>query len=177
MYRRVEALFRTKPIFANAVSGCLAGAIGDGAAQAMELSLSLEDSLSAERWLGTISFQGGASSLVYTPFYKWLDRKFGEARTIRSVGAKVFLDDFLLTPVVEIPLYTAYTSAIEGSNFSQKMKSNYMDVTLAAWCINIPISVINFTLVPPHLRVVVLDIAECVWTCALSYLSHRGDGD
>jgi hypothetical protein len=42
----------------------------------------------------------------------------------------------------------------------------------ALWA-SLQVTVLNFTLVPPPFRVIVLDCAECIWSCVLSYTSHR----
>lgn len=55
----------------------------------------------------------------------------------------------------------------------RRFRTEYRDSVMAGIIYNIPVTVINFTLIPPPLRVPFLDISECVWTCILSHLSHR----
>lgn len=62
---------------------------------------------------------------------------------------------------------------MEGESIEARLRREYTNTALAGWLFNIPITVINFTLVPLPFRVIVLDGAECVWSAVMSYLSHR----
>jgi hypothetical protein len=53
------------------------------------------------------------------------------------------------------------------------VQADYISTVQASLAFSIPLSVINFTLVPPPLRIAFLDATDCVWSTVLSYFSHR----
>ncbi len=196
-------LIRARPAAATALTGALSGGIGDAVAQiyagnynssrghdgddivpqrpdnvktaAAAVVESEPDpaAFSVRRTLGVAAFQAAIGPLMYLPLYAWLDRRFGARATLRSVATKVAVDDFMFVPLVEVPLFLTVTAGIEGSNARNRLVNEYRDCTLACWALNIPVTIVNFTIVPPPFRVIVLDVAECVTTCLLSFLSHR----
>lgn len=171
------ALVRRRPVLATAISGVVSGGIGDTAAQLYDAGNHAGEQFSYRRLAGVMAFQGTLGPALYLPLYRWLDRRFGETATVKSVFSKVVVDDLVFSPLVEIPSFIALTSAVEGDAVAPRLKREYADCVMACWCFNIPVTIINFTVVPPPFRVIVLDAAECVMTCVLSFVSHRHTAD
>ena len=105
-----------------------------------------------------------------------LDARVGAQVSVRAVGLKVLLDDMLFVPLVEIPTFFAWTATAEGESPVERLRAEYVATAMAGWAFNVPLTVLNFTVVPPHFRVIVLDVADCVWSGILSYSSHRSVG-
>lgn len=156
-----------RPRLAVGSVGCATGAIGDGLAQSAS-----NDSFDFKRWLGVTSFSAFDSLVLYLPFYRFLDMQFGACATVRSVAAKVVLDDICFVPLVEVPLFLTWTSIVEADSLVSRLRSNYKDTIQSGWAFNIPISIITFTLVPPAFRVPFADIADLGWSTLLSYTAH-----
>lgn len=175
--QRVSQFFIERPKTANATTGIVAGLIGDSIAQHVE-RVHTQKPLHEHRhdWRRTASvstYMAMSGVFLYLPFYAWLDRTFGASGThIKAVAAKVVLDDFIFVPAVEIPTYMAWTSTAEGDDVMARFQEHFTGAALAAWAFNVPVSLLNFTLVPPHLRIVFLDVAELAWSSILSYVTH-----
>lgn len=171
-YRRLLAslgdFVRRHPIISVGTGGCITGALGDCLAQRAE-----DRQFDVRRCLGVTTFSIFDSVFLYLPFYRFLDRRFGAVPTIQSVAAKVALDDGLFVPAVEVPLFFLWTSCAEGDAPIERLRCDYADTIKAGWMFNIPINIINFTLVPPPFRVIFCDAAEFGWSTLLSYLAHR----
>lgn len=116
-----------------------------------------------------------SSVFLYLPFYRALDARFGVAVTLQSVAAKVVLDDLLFVPGVEIPSFFVWSGTVEGKNLRELFERDYLSTLIAGLWFNIPVTILNFTVVPPHLRVLVVDVAEMAWCGILSHFSHRSD--
>jgi len=188
--RRAADLVRARPALATALTGLISGGVGDTMAQVWGNHCAAKTQgsnagesgeeehagsavFSMRRVLGVAAFQATMSPLLYLPLYSWLDRRFGTKTTLRSLVAKVVVDDFIFVPGVELPSFLIVTATVEGANVKDRFLREYRDCTLACWFFNVPVTIINFTLVPPPFRVIVLDVAECIITCLLSLLSHR----
>ena len=129
----------------------------------------------SRRWLGVATYSTFSSVFLYLPFYRALDARFGVAVTLQSVAAKVVLDDLLFVPGVEIPSFFVWSGTVEGKNVRGLFERDYLSTLIAGLWFNIPVTILNFTVVPPHLRVLVVDVAEMAWCGILSHFSHRPD--
>ena len=127
------------------------------------------------RWLGVATYSTFSSVFLYLPFYRALDARFGVAVTLQSVAAKVVLDDIIFVPGVEIPSFFVWSGTVEGKNLRALFERDYSSTLIAGLWFNIPVTILNFTVVPPHLRVLVVDVAEMAWCGILSHFSHRPD--
>mmetsp|Transcript_88178 Transcript_88178/g.273222 ORF Transcript_88178/g.273222 Transcript_88178/m.273222 type:complete len:192 (+) Transcript_88178:3-578(+) len=155
------------PVLSTGAGGCLTGALGDGVAQR-----AAGEPFDLRRWLGVTSFSMFDSVVLYLPFYRLLDSRFGGGATVRAVTAKVLLDDAAFVPFVEVPLYFAWTSACEGDSLVRRLRSEYGVTVLASWMF-IPISIFNFAVVPPAFRVIFGDAVELGSATVMSWMSHR----
>jgi len=81
--------------------GTASGAVGDGIAQTLERRES-GAAFDARRWVGVTTFSCFCSVALYTPFYAFLDRRFGGEVTKKALLAWVVLDDGLFVPGVEV---------------------------------------------------------------------------
>jgi hypothetical protein len=178
--RRALEFIRRNPVTSSIASGATAGAVGDGAAQWFD-SIRASEAPGASsargfnwaRWCGMTTFGCFCSAGMYRPFYILLDKHMGTAVTFRVVASKVLLDDGLFSPCVEIPALIAWTSTAEGEPVVNRIRREYWSTVAGAITFNIPITILNFTVVPPPFRVLVIDVSEVLRTTLLSYISHR----
>lgn len=170
---QLATFVRARPVVATGISGVIAGGIGDTVAQIYEGNAAHDGTFSLRRLAGVMAFQGTLGPFLSLPLYGWLDRRFGTQVTLKVLAAKVVVDDFAFVPFVELPLFLTMTSVAEGADVVSRFQREYTDCLWACWAFNIPITILNFSIVPPPFRVIVLDISECLMTCVLSYVSHR----
>ena len=111
---------------------------------------------------------------MYVPFYYALDKYLGPRRVL----LKTFLDVGLMTTLVDLPLWFAWTGMLEGRTVqgaTDRVRGQFKDTLLATWALWVPVTVANFALVPLPLRVPLAFVAEFVWAIVASYVSHRDD--
>ena len=174
--RGVLALIRRQPFLCAAASGLLAGGIGDAAAQLCQpphRTMKRRPEFDWRRWAGVASWGGICSSCLYLPFYRVLDQRVGTAISLQIVGLKVLLDDALFSPMVELPLFFAWTATVEGGSVLDRLRSEYLSTAAAAVLFNVPVTVLNFTIVPAPFRVQFIDTMEALRTALLSTIAHR----
>lgn len=106
---------------------------------------------------------------------RWLDKKFGLGSSPKVLLPKLVCDDMIFVPAVDIPLFFGFTSLAEGEDASKRFEKEYKTAVLYGIIFNVPLTLINFALVPPPFRVIFLDVGECAWTCILSYVTHLVD--
>ena len=120
---------------------------------------------------------------VFYAWYKWLDATF-KGSAARIVGAKVFLDQFLLGPP-SLFCFFVLMSALEGKDDVLAEGRLKFPAAFAADCVFwIPVQAANFMLVPPTHRVTFIGVMAFVWLnilCVIknveSYLDDGDDGE
>jgi len=122
------------------------------------------------------SFCAGLATIVYVPFYYWMDRFFGPGMHVTNALKKTALNQLALTPFFDLPVYFSFSAWLEGHDFDsayKRFKTTYFDSLIGTWCVWLPVSAVNFTLVPIHFRVPVAYVGEFGWACVVSWTSHR----
>ncbi|XP_077980217.1 mpv17-like protein [Glandiceps talaboti] len=105
-------------------------------------------------------------------WYKLLDG-YLHGSTLRIVGTKMCLDQFLITPICIVGFYTAM-SAMEGkSDIFAEAKQKSFPTFLASLAFWVPAQAINFKLVPPTFRVVYIGTVSFMWANILCYLKRQ----
>ena len=117
---------------------------------------------------------------VFYAWYKWLDATF-KGSAARIVGAKVFLDQFLLGPP-SLFCFFVLMSALEGKDDVLAEGRLKFPAAFAADCVFwIPVQAANFMLVPPTHRVTFIGVMAFVWLNILCVIknveSYLDDGD
>jgi hypothetical protein len=153
------------------------GSFGDAAAQKIE-HRNDEDpkEIDLRRVFAMGSFCSLCASVVYVPFYQYLDRVFGAGRTMKQVVQKTAVNQLLLSPFFDLPVYFAWSGYIDGLTREQsvdRFKLQYKDTLFGTWAVWVPVCTFNFRYVPLHLRVPVAYTGEAVWAMTISWLSHR----
>ena len=123
------------------------------------------------------SFSGVFASALYVPFFRALDLRLGEG--LRAAALKTAADNLLMCPLVGLPLFFAWTSTVQGHSWEQgtdRFRAHYPATYLTSLAIWVPFGAINFTLCPPHLRVISSYFAEFCWAGSVSLLSNREVG-
>ena len=122
-----------------------------------------------------LTFYGGALfGPAMTKWYQLLNRIQFSSPT-KAVIYRVWLDQAVLTPVA-VGFFFGSMSIMEGKGFSgaqERISSAYTPTLLRNWAVFIPVQVINFAIVPHHLRFVVVSVVSLFWNTYLSATNAR----
>ncbi|TFK99320.1 hypothetical protein BDV98DRAFT_650808 [Pterulicium gracile] len=91
------------------------------------------------------------------------------ATPTKALIYRVWLDQAVLTPVA-VSFFFGSMSLLEGKpeEAIPRIKQAYVPTLLRNWCVFIPTQIINFSIVPPHLRFVVVSVVSLFWNTYLS---------
>ncbi|KAL0958797.1 hypothetical protein HGRIS_014117 [Hohenbuehelia grisea] len=121
-----------------------------------------------------LTFYGGCIfGPLMTKWYQLLNRiKF--ATPTRAVIYRVWLDQAFLTPLA-VPVFYGSMATLEGKPFDaiDRIKSAYAPTLIRNWGVFIPTQIINFTIVPHHLRFLVVSVVGLFWNTYLSMANAR----
>ncbi|KDQ49595.1 hypothetical protein JAAARDRAFT_638211 [Jaapia argillacea MUCL 33604] len=128
-------------------------------------------------WMRTarLSFYGGC--MFGPPLTKWiqfLNRLHFKSPT-RGVIYRVWLDQAIFTPVVIGYFFTSMTF-LEGKgpfDAIDRIQTAYAPTLLRNWCVFVPTQIINFAIVPNHLRFFVVGVVSLFWNTYLSAVNAR----
>ncbi|TDL21241.1 hypothetical protein BD410DRAFT_790000 [Rickenella mellea] len=122
-----------------------------------------------------LTFYGGALfGPLLTKWYQFLGRlKF--ASPVRAVVYRTWLDQAILTPPAVVFFFTGMTF-LEGKGVGEatrRVEQAYVPTLLRNWSVFIPTQIINFAVVPAHLRFVFMSVVSLFWNTYLSYANQR----
>jgi len=103
-----------------------------------------------------------------TTWYQFLNRIKFPSPT-KALVYRVWLDQAILTPVAVAFFYSSM-SVLEGKpeEALARVQDTYVPTLVRNWGVYIPTQIINFSLVPPHLRFLVVGIVSLFWNTYLS---------
>ncbi|THH04331.1 hypothetical protein EW145_g5604 [Phellinidium pouzarii] len=122
-----------------------------------------------------ITFYGGALfGPIMTKWYQALNKlKF--ATPTKAVVYRVWLDQAVLTPVAVVFFFSSMTF-LEGKGVSEarkRVEAAYVPTLLRNWGVFIPAQIINFALVPTHMRFVFVGVVSLFWNTYLSFANTQ----
>ncbi|KAJ7436561.1 hypothetical protein FB451DRAFT_1344634 [Mycena latifolia] len=116
-----------------------------------------------------LTFYGGAMfGPAMTKWYQLLNRIQFKNPT-KAVIYRVWLDQCILTPAAVIVFFGSM-ALLEGKpqEAVPRIGAGYVPTLLRNWGVFVPTQIINFWLVPPHLRFVVVSVVSLFWNTYLS---------
>ncbi|KAF9261715.1 hypothetical protein L218DRAFT_961199 [Marasmius fiardii PR-910] len=123
---------------------------------------------------GRLIFYGGALfGPAMTKWYQFLNRiKF--ASPTRAIIYRVWLDQAILTPGA-VAFFFGSMSILEGKPEEAwpRIQSAYAPTLIRNWGVFVPTQIINFSIVPHHLRFVVVSVVSLFWNTYLSITNAR----
>ncbi|KIJ64164.1 hypothetical protein HYDPIDRAFT_132794 [Hydnomerulius pinastri MD-312] len=165
------ALMRRPMLAQSATAAFLFGAGDVIAQQAIERQGKNHDFMRTAR----LTFYGGAFfGPALTKWYQLLNRiKFSSPT--KGVIYRVWLDQAVLTPVA-VGFFFGAMTMLEGKSISdaqERISTNYQPTLIRNWTVFIPTQIINFAIVPHHLRFVVVSVVSLFWNTYLSAVNAR----
>ncbi|KAF8529852.1 hypothetical protein JB92DRAFT_2782666 [Gautieria morchelliformis] len=107
---------------------------------------------------------------IMTKWYQWLgDIKFKSP--MKAIAVRVGLDQVVLSPVAVVFFFSSMTF-IEGKGIEEAKKrvsAAYFPTLLRNWGVFLPTQIVNFAIVPAHLRFGVVGVVSLFWNSYLSY--------
>ncbi|OAX36120.1 hypothetical protein K503DRAFT_802292 [Rhizopogon vinicolor AM-OR11-026] len=163
------ALIRRPVLAQSATAAVLFGAGDVIAQQAIERQGKNHDFMRTAR----LTFYGGALfGPALTKWYQLLNRiKFSSPT--KAVIYRVWLDQAILTPVA-VGFFFGTMSILEGQGISgarDRISTAYTPTLIRNWGVFIPTQIINFAIVPHHLRFVVVSVVSLFWNTYLSAIN------
>ncbi|GLB38070.1 putative peroxisomal membrane protein PXMP2 4 family protein [Lyophyllum shimeji] len=123
---------------------------------------------------GRLTFYGGALfGPCMTKWYQFLNTiKF--TTPMRAVVTRVGLDQGALTPVA-VAFFFGSMSTLEGKPLEavERIQAAYVPTIIRNWGVFLPTQIINFALVPHHLRFVVVSVVSLFWNTYLSAVNAQ----
>ncbi|KAF5374633.1 hypothetical protein D9615_008915 [Tricholomella constricta] len=175
--RSYNTLLIRRPLLASCSTAAILFGAGDVIAQqAIEGKGKDHDFIRTAR----LTFYGGAMfGPCMTKWYQFLNSiKFTSPS--RALATRVGLDQVVLTPVA-VAFFFGSMSTLEGKPHEavERIKAAYVPTIIRNWGVFLPTQIINFALVPHHLRFVVVSVVSLFWTeivagnigCSISVLN------
>ncbi|TFK71341.1 hypothetical protein BDN72DRAFT_462731 [Pluteus cervinus] len=171
IFRAYNAFLIRRPMLSSSVTAMVLFGTGDVIAQqAIEKKGKKHDFVRTAR----LSFYGGALfGPAISSWYTLLNR-IQFATPTKAVIYRVWLDQALLTPVA-VAFFFGAMSTLEGKPHEApaRIKDNYVPTLIRNWGVFIPTQIVNFALVPPHLRFVVVSVVSLFWNTYLSAVNAQ----
>ncbi|KAH7924111.1 hypothetical protein BV22DRAFT_533909 [Leucogyrophana mollusca] len=170
--RLYNAALIRRPVLAQSATAAFLFGAGDVIAQqAIERQGRNHDFMRTAR----LTFYGGAFfGPALTKWYQLLNRIKFPSPT-KAVIYRVWLDQAVLTPVA-VGFFFGTMSILEGKGISgaqERISSAYTPTLIRNWGVFIPTQIINFAIVPHHLRFVVVSVVSLFWNTYLSAVNAK----
>jgi len=177
VFETVSRVFRKRPFLLNSLTGFASFSLGDLLAQSVDNKTVKAEAqkldVTRAAKIGCLGCVVNGVVMVY--WFRVLDRVCGHSMTDpRVLISKTVLDQVVYAPI-SISAFYAYTSFLTPgaagwkSTFLQTMEDKAYSTFLADCSVWPVINLLQFRVVPTHLRPTVNGIAALLWQ---SYLSH-----
>ena len=136
-------------------------------------------------------YLGGVQYALYVPIFSRLFPGAAAYAALPSISARVkdvagtrnmitqvVLDQFVHHPLLYFPSFYMLKEAVKGNPPQAGLDlyaKNYKEDLVALWKLWVPSTIINFSLMPMHLRIPWVASTSLIWTCIISYM--RGSSD
>ncbi|KAJ6487615.1 hypothetical protein C8R45DRAFT_252708 [Mycena sanguinolenta] len=166
-FRAYNALLIRRPMLAQCGTATVLFGAGDIIAQqAVERKGKEHDFARTAR----LAFYGGVVfGPAMTKWYQLLNRIQFKSPT-KGVIYRVWLDQCVLTPGAVIVFFGSM-ALLEGNpkDIVPRIGAGYVPTLLRNWAVFVPTQIINFWIVPPHLRFLVVSVVSLFWNTYLSF--------
>ncbi|KAG2078724.1 hypothetical protein BDR04DRAFT_1087291 [Suillus decipiens] len=168
--RLYNAAIIRRPVFTHSTTSAVLFGAGDVIAQQIiERRGKNHDFMRTAR----LTFYGGALfGPAFTKWFQLLNRiKFSSPT--KAVIGRVAMDQAIMVPVM-VGLFFSTVSILEGKGISgvqDRLSTAYAPAVLLNWGIFIPTQLINFAIVPHHLRFVVVNFVSLFRNAYLSVIN------
>ena len=107
-----------------------------------------------------------------TQWYKLLTRINLQNKHV-TTAVRVLADQCVFA-TTNLAFFLSSMAWLEGTSPKAKLESTYVEALKKNWLVWPPVQAINFTYVPLHHRVLVVNVVSLGWNCYLSYANSKG---
>ncbi|KAI0344924.1 hypothetical protein BDW22DRAFT_1353736 [Trametopsis cervina] len=173
--RAYNAVLQRRPVIAQ----CATSAVLFGASDIVAQQMVAKKGIREHDYMRTLraTFYGGALfGPAVTKWFQLLNRiKF--STPTRTTVFRVYLDQFMFAPCV-VGFYFGSMTLMEGKTISDaqaRIEKAYVPTLVRNWAVFIPTQLVNFAIVPPHLRVLVVGVVSLFWNTYLSIANAQSE--
>lgn len=136
-------------------------------------------------------YLGGVQYAIYVPIFSrlfpgaaayaalpTLSARLKDVAGTRNMLTQVILDQFVHHPLLYFPTFYCLKEVVKGNPPQAGLDlyaKNYQEDLIALWKLWVPSTIINFSIMPMHLRIPWVASTSLIWTCIISYM--RGSSD
>jgi len=166
-----NALLLRRPMITQCITAAVLFGIGDVVAQQVVEGRGKKHDFSRTARLSF--YGGGLFGPAMTKWYQFLNRIKFPSPT-KALVYRVWLDQAILTPFA-VGFFYSSMSVLEGKpeEAVDRVKAAYVPTLIRNWAVYIPTQLVNFSLIPPHLRFVTVSVVSLFWNTYLSYSNAR----
>jgi protein Mpv17 len=186
LFQHYNKLLTTHPLRTNVATGGLLAGVSDIICQTLvEATDDDEQSFSIRRTLSIAAFgagyNGGICTVIYPLYTRLLPSWFAQT-TMRTGLGSTIIDNCIHSPVFYVPTFFITTGMLQGDSLETSVATlthGYWETMRMTWLMWVPLQSINFSIVPPRMRVLVLSSGCFFYTCGIDYLleKHRKNGE
>ena len=118
----------------------------------------------------------GAAAFAKAPLAAKLKDTVGQ----RNMVVQVVIDQFVHHPFLYFPVFYGLKEVVNGGTVGgglAKYQKNYKEDLPALWKLWVPSTIINFSIMPMHLRIPWVASTSLIWTCIISYMRGSDDAE
>ncbi|XP_040576112.1 mpv17-like protein 2 [Lepeophtheirus salmonis] len=167
--------FKANSLWTNTLTCGILLTGGDIIQQRIDQSLNASSSNNSYDYVrtGRMCAVGLSQGPPHHYWYIWLDRYLPK-RDLRTVCFKILADQILAAPFFALTFFFGM-GLLEDRRISEIWKeflNKFPTIYIFDWCIWPPTQYINFKWVPPHFRVLYVNIVTLIWDVFLSFIKH-----
>ncbi|PRT54609.1 Protein SYM1 [Wickerhamiella sorbophila] len=163
-----RAHLRKHAVFTNCLASAGLFATGDAIAQYLTDAQSYDLSRTVRAGVYGGCVFGPVAAGIGFP----LVNSLGMGRPLFQQGViRTAVDQGFFAPLVYIPLYFTAMPLLEGRSFTharQHLKDHWLQVVKTSAAVWVPVQLLNFALVPPAFRLVVVNLVGVCWNAFLA---------
>lgn len=184
LYAAYNRLLVARPVATNVLSTAFLFGSGDFLAQ----HISSSGNYDLGRTIRALAYGGLIFAPIGIRWYKFLSSvkapTFLRSLVLKSrIGekfedtiARVGVDQMAFAPLVGVPLYFTALSIMEGKSFhetKENLQRTWWPTLKANWAVWPAFQFLNFAFIPPHLRLLGVNITGLGWNCFILFQHNR----
>jgi len=171
LYKTGHILKGYFPLISNTISGCGLFLFGDAIEQKLEMRRH-QKRFDWERFQ-RIGIIGLLEAPPHYFFYKYLDIYFPGTGKV-TIVKKIFIDQIVTSPCFSLQFFIGM-SLLEGKSWKEswgEFVKKFPMVFIFDCVLWPPFQVVNFYYLPPHYRLLYVNVVTVIWNVFLSYMKH-----
>jgi len=171
MFGWYRASLRSRPLITQCATTAVLFGTGDVMAQQLVEKVGV-DKHNFARTGRMVGYGGIIFGPAATQWYKILTKIQFQNKYV-TTGARVLADQTVFASC-NLGFFLSSMAYMEGASPKARLESTYMEALKKNWMVWPAVQAINFSYVPLHHRVLVVNIVSLGWNCYLSFVNSQG---